>query len=97
MTPGTNEPATKKRQSAGIAYAAGNGDGETNTRIAKIEEQNNRGKSGWKCQGSGKVYAVGNAGANPDNNVVTALELFYTQLHEILIINVKLADGRIVG
>ncbi|GJU58274.1 putative reverse transcriptase domain-containing protein, partial [Tanacetum coccineum] len=44
-----------------------------------------------------KVYAVGNAGANPDNNVVTALELLSLQTALDHDYNVELADGRIVG
>ncbi|GJT73296.1 putative nucleotidyltransferase, ribonuclease H [Tanacetum coccineum] len=79
-TPRNNQNQQQnKRQNTGRAYAAGNGDKET-----------------WKNknQGNGnavaRAYAVGVAGQNPNNNVVTApttLDHGY---------NVELADGRII-
>ncbi|GJV43031.1 putative reverse transcriptase domain-containing protein [Tanacetum coccineum] len=52
----------------------------------KLKNNNNRGNQAGNAKAQAKVYAVGNAGANPDNNVVTD--------HDY---NVELADGRIVG
>ncbi|GJV24586.1 putative reverse transcriptase domain-containing protein [Tanacetum coccineum] len=40
-------------------------------RLVKIENNNNRGNQAGNAKAQAKVYAVGNAGANPDNNVVT--------------------------
>ncbi|GKA74629.1 putative reverse transcriptase domain-containing protein [Tanacetum coccineum] len=52
----------------------------------KWKNNNNRGNQAGNAEAQAKVYAVGNAGANPDNNVITD--------HDY---NVELADGRIVG
>ncbi|GKA86823.1 putative reverse transcriptase domain-containing protein [Tanacetum coccineum] len=52
----------------------------------KLKNNNNRGNQAGNAKAQAKVYAVGNAGANLDNNVVTD--------HDY---NVELADGRIVG
>ncbi|GJX53419.1 putative reverse transcriptase domain-containing protein [Tanacetum coccineum] len=38
----------------------------------KLKNNNNRGNQAGNAKAQAKVYAVGNAGANPDNNVVTA-------------------------
>ncbi|GJU17817.1 putative reverse transcriptase domain-containing protein [Tanacetum coccineum] len=38
----------------------------------KLKNNNNRGNRVGNAKAQAKVYAVGNAGANPDNNVVTA-------------------------
>ncbi|GJT88098.1 putative reverse transcriptase domain-containing protein [Tanacetum coccineum] len=47
----------------------------------KLKNNNNRGNQVRNAKAQAKVYAVGNAGANPDNNVVTALELLSLRLH----------------
>ncbi|GJW73046.1 putative reverse transcriptase domain-containing protein [Tanacetum coccineum] len=52
----------------------------------KLKNNNNRGNQVGNAKAQAKVYAVGNAGANPDNNVITD--------HDY---NVELADRRIVG
>nr|GEX66043.1 putative reverse transcriptase domain-containing protein [Tanacetum cinerariifolium] len=52
----------------------------------KLKDNNNRGNQVGNAKARAKVYAMGKAGANPDNNVVTD--------HDY---NVELADGRIVG
>ncbi|GJW67920.1 putative reverse transcriptase domain-containing protein [Tanacetum coccineum] len=39
----------------------------------KLKNNNNRGNQAGNAKAQAKVYAVGNAGANPDNNVVTDL------------------------
>nr|GEW92166.1 putative reverse transcriptase domain-containing protein [Tanacetum cinerariifolium] len=52
----------------------------------KLKTNNNRGNQVGNAKAQAKVYVVGKAGANPDNNVVTD--------HDY---NVELADGRIVG
>ncbi|GKA10243.1 putative reverse transcriptase domain-containing protein [Tanacetum coccineum] len=41
----------------------------------KLKNNNNRGNQAGNAKAQAKVYAVGNAGANPDNNVVTGLEM----------------------
>ncbi|GJR59716.1 putative reverse transcriptase domain-containing protein [Tanacetum coccineum] len=38
----------------------------------KLKNNNNRGNQVGNAKAQAKVYAVGNAGANPDNNVITA-------------------------
>ncbi|GJT47081.1 putative reverse transcriptase domain-containing protein [Tanacetum coccineum] len=40
----------------------------------KLKNNNNRGNQAGNAKAQAKVYAVGNAGANPDNNVVTDLK-----------------------
>ncbi|GJR41300.1 putative reverse transcriptase domain-containing protein [Tanacetum coccineum] len=40
--------------------------------LPKLKNNNNRGNQAGNAKAQEKVYAVGNAGANPDNNVVTA-------------------------
>ncbi|GJY26547.1 putative reverse transcriptase domain-containing protein [Tanacetum coccineum] len=39
----------------------------------KLKNNNNRGNQAGNAKAQAKVYAVGNAGANPDNNVITDL------------------------
>ncbi|GJQ99721.1 putative reverse transcriptase domain-containing protein [Tanacetum coccineum] len=72
------ESATNKRQNTGRAYAAGNGDrrpyrGHFKKDCPKLKNNNNRGNQARNAKAQAKVYAMGNAGANPDNNVVTDL------------------------
>ncbi|GJY35080.1 hypothetical protein Tco_0420458 [Tanacetum coccineum] len=40
----------------------------------KWKNNNNRGNQAGNAEAQAKVYAVGNAGANPDNNVVTGMD-----------------------
>ncbi|GKF72337.1 hypothetical protein Tco_0208451, partial [Tanacetum coccineum] len=49
----------------------------------KCQPLNFKGTEGvaGNAKAQAKVYAVGNAGANPDNNVVTAPELLSLQMH----------------
>nr|GEY28320.1 reverse transcriptase domain-containing protein [Tanacetum cinerariifolium] len=77
-----NHQQPNKRQNTGRAYAAGNGDKrayewprprwELQERIPKLKNNNNRGNQVGNAKTQAKVYAVGKAGANPNNNVVTA-------------------------
>nr|GEX74638.1 hypothetical protein [Tanacetum cinerariifolium] len=60
--------------------------GHFNKECLKLKNNNNRGNQFGNAKTQAKVYAVGKAGANPDNNVVTD--------HDY---NVELADWRIVG
>ncbi|GJS67559.1 putative reverse transcriptase domain-containing protein [Tanacetum coccineum] len=64
----------------------------------KLKNNNNHGNQVRNAKAQAKVYAMGNAGANPNNNVVTGtsrIVITPTALdHDY---NVKLADGRIVG
>ncbi|GJU29069.1 putative reverse transcriptase domain-containing protein [Tanacetum coccineum] len=86
-----------KRQNTGRAYAAGNVDrGQyegprpwcskwTYKRdCPKLKNNNNRGNRDGNAKAPTKVYAVGNTGANPDNNVVTGTFLLNNRYASIL-------------
>ncbi|GKC42800.1 hypothetical protein Tco_1060522 [Tanacetum coccineum] len=47
----------------------------------KLKNNNNRGNQVGNVKAQAKVDAVGNTGANPENNVVTSLELLSLRLH----------------
>ncbi|GJR72275.1 hypothetical protein Tco_0084640 [Tanacetum coccineum] len=68
------QPDSSKQTKAkpGRAYAAG----DYNKRdCPKLKNNNNRGNRDGNAKAPTKVYAVGNTGANPDNNVVTNYEI----------------------
>ncbi|GJS84961.1 putative reverse transcriptase domain-containing protein [Tanacetum coccineum] len=76
-----------KRQNTGRAYTAGSGQGPTcfecgvrghfKTDCPKQKNNNNnRGNQGRNANALAKVYVVGQAGTNPDSNVVTELGSF---------------------
>ncbi|GJV61173.1 putative reverse transcriptase domain-containing protein [Tanacetum coccineum] len=50
----------------------------------KLKNNNNRGNQAGNAKAQAKVYAVGNAGANPDNNVVTRTFLLNNRYTSIL-------------
>ncbi|GJZ28147.1 putative reverse transcriptase domain-containing protein [Tanacetum coccineum] len=50
----------------------------------KLKNNNNRGNRVGNAKAQAKVYAVGNAGANPDNNVVTGTFLLNNRYASIL-------------
>ncbi|GJY41070.1 putative reverse transcriptase domain-containing protein [Tanacetum coccineum] len=50
----------------------------------KWKNNNNRGNQAGNAEAQAKVYAVGNAGANPDNNVVTGTFLLNNRYASIL-------------
>ncbi|GKF92117.1 hypothetical protein Tco_0278836, partial [Tanacetum coccineum] len=50
----------------------------------KLKNNNNRGNQAGNAKAQAKVYAVGNAGANPDNNVVTSTFLLNNRYATIL-------------
>ncbi|GJZ09468.1 putative reverse transcriptase domain-containing protein [Tanacetum coccineum] len=50
----------------------------------KLKNNNNRGNQVGNAKAQAKVYAVGNAGANPDNNVVTGTFLLNNRYASIL-------------
>ncbi|GKA20178.1 putative reverse transcriptase domain-containing protein [Tanacetum coccineum] len=50
----------------------------------KLKNNNNRGNQAGNAKAQAKVYAVGNAGANPDNNVVTGTFLLNNRYASIL-------------
>nr|GEU95345.1 reverse transcriptase domain-containing protein [Tanacetum cinerariifolium] len=91
-----NHQQPNKRQNTRRAYTAGNGDriayegprllGILRRNVQKLKNNNNRGNQVGNDKAHAKVYAVGKAGANSDNNVATN--------HDY---NIELADGRIVG
>ncbi|GJS69754.1 putative reverse transcriptase domain-containing protein [Tanacetum coccineum] len=71
-----------KRQNTGRAYAAGNGHFKKD--CPKWKNNNNRGNQAGNTKAQAKVYAMGNAGANPDNNVVTSTFLLNNRYASIL-------------
>ncbi|GJR41906.1 putative reverse transcriptase domain-containing protein [Tanacetum coccineum] len=50
----------------------------------KLKNNNNRGNQAGNAKAQAKVYAVGNAGANPDNNVITGTFLLNNRYASIL-------------
>ncbi|GJV86397.1 putative reverse transcriptase domain-containing protein [Tanacetum coccineum] len=76
---------TRANQRGNVCFECG-AQGHFKKDCPKLKNNNNRGNRVGNAKAQAKVYAVGNAGANPDNNVVTD--------HDY---NVELADGRIVG
>ncbi|GJU36146.1 putative reverse transcriptase domain-containing protein [Tanacetum coccineum] len=50
----------------------------------KLKNNNNRGNQVGNAKAQAKVYAVGNAGANPDNNVITGTFLLNNRYASIL-------------
>nr|GEY56281.1 putative reverse transcriptase domain-containing protein [Tanacetum cinerariifolium] len=81
-----NHQPPNKRQNTGRAYAAGNGDrrhtkgldlcvlnGHFKRVCPKLKNNNNRGNQVGNAKAQANVYALGKAGANPDNNVVMDL------------------------
>ncbi|GJZ46185.1 putative reverse transcriptase domain-containing protein [Tanacetum coccineum] len=50
----------------------------------KWKNNNNRGNQAGNTKAQAKVYAVGNAGANPDNNIVTGMFLLNNRYASIL-------------
>ncbi|GKD58500.1 putative reverse transcriptase domain-containing protein, partial [Tanacetum coccineum] len=50
----------------------------------KLKNNNNRGNRDGNAKAQAKVYAVGNAGANPDNNVITGTFLLNNRYASIL-------------
>ncbi|GJW14084.1 putative reverse transcriptase domain-containing protein [Tanacetum coccineum] len=50
----------------------------------KLKNNNNRGNQAGNAKAQAKVYAVGNVGANPDNNVVTGMFLLNNRYASIL-------------
>ncbi|GKA42355.1 putative reverse transcriptase domain-containing protein, partial [Tanacetum coccineum] len=71
-----------KRQNTGRAYAAGNGDRRPYEGPRPLNPPNVN--IGANQRGNAKVYAVGNAGANPNNNVVTGMFLLNNRYASIL-------------
>ncbi|GJV81636.1 putative reverse transcriptase domain-containing protein [Tanacetum coccineum] len=50
----------------------------------KLKNNNNRGNQARNAKAQAKVYAVGNAGANPDNNIITGMFLLNNRYASIL-------------
>ncbi|GJY59381.1 putative reverse transcriptase domain-containing protein [Tanacetum coccineum] len=82
-----------KRQNTRRAYAAGNGDRRPyegprplhfKKDCPKLKNNNNRGNWVGNAKAQAKVYAVGNAGANPENNVITGTFLLNNRYASIL-------------
>nr|GEV19122.1 putative reverse transcriptase domain-containing protein [Tanacetum cinerariifolium] len=76
---------TRANQRGNVCFECG-AQGHFKKECPKLKNNNNRGNQVGNAKAQEKVYAVGKAGANPNNNVVTD--------HDY---NVELADGRIVG
>nr|GEZ79112.1 putative reverse transcriptase domain-containing protein [Tanacetum cinerariifolium] len=84
-----NHQQPNKRQNTRRAYAAGNSDkrayeGPRPRRECPKLKNNNRGNQVRNAKTQAKVYAVGKAGANPDNNVVTGTFLLNKHYASIL-------------
>nr|GFA07274.1 hypothetical protein [Tanacetum cinerariifolium] len=91
-----NHQQPNKRQNTRRAYATGNGDKRAyegprpqctkwafKRECPKLKNNNNRGNQVGNAKTQAKVYAVGKAGANPDNNVVTGtflLKKYYASI-----------------
>ncbi|GJY64250.1 putative reverse transcriptase domain-containing protein [Tanacetum coccineum] len=58
--------------------------GHFNNDCPKLKNNNNRGNQAGNAKAQAKVYAVGNAGANPNNNVVTGTFLLNNRYASIL-------------
>ncbi|GJX43189.1 reverse transcriptase domain-containing protein [Tanacetum coccineum] len=71
-----------KRQNTGRAYASGNGHFKKD--CPKWKKNNNGDNQAGNAKAQAKVYAVDNAGANPDNNVVTGTFLLNNRYASIL-------------
>nr|GEV25078.1 putative reverse transcriptase domain-containing protein [Tanacetum cinerariifolium] len=76
---------TGANQRGNVGFKCG-AQGHFKRECPKLKNNNNQGNQVGNAKTQAKVYAVGKAGANPDNNVVTD--------HDY---NVELTDGRIVG
>ncbi|GJS21614.1 putative reverse transcriptase domain-containing protein [Tanacetum coccineum] len=68
-------------EKGGELICAGNGLQEG---LSKLKNNNNRGNRVGNAKAQEKVYAVGNAGANPDNNVITGTFLLNNRYASIL-------------
>nr|GEY84721.1 putative reverse transcriptase domain-containing protein [Tanacetum cinerariifolium] len=85
-----NHQQPNKRQNTRRAYAAGNSDKRAyegprpRRECPKLKNNNNRGNQVRNAKTQAKVYAVGKARANPDNNVVTGTFLLNKHYASIL-------------
>nr|GFA10056.1 reverse transcriptase domain-containing protein [Tanacetum cinerariifolium] len=89
---------TMANQRANICFECGD-QGYFKKECLKLKNNNNQGNQVGNAKAQEKVYAVGKAGANPNNNVVTALssQIVITPTAFDHDYNVELANGRIVG
>nr|GEU62996.1 putative reverse transcriptase domain-containing protein [Tanacetum cinerariifolium] len=76
---------TRDNQRGNVCFECG-AQGHFKKKCLKLKNNNNQGNQVGNAKAQAKVYAVGKARANPDNNVVTD--------HDY---NVELAEGRIIG
>ncbi|GJV87147.1 putative reverse transcriptase domain-containing protein [Tanacetum coccineum] len=65
-----NPPNVNTRANQRVCFECG-AQGHFKRDCPKLKNNNNRGNRVGNAKAQAKVYAVGNAGANPDNNVVT--------------------------
>ncbi|GJT09674.1 putative reverse transcriptase domain-containing protein [Tanacetum coccineum] len=70
-----------KRQNTGRAHATGNGHFKKD--CPKWKKNNNGDNQAGNAKAQAKVYAVDNAGANPDNNVVTVFNVDPAKIESI--------------
>nr|GFA81906.1 putative reverse transcriptase domain-containing protein [Tanacetum cinerariifolium] len=82
---GDNRAYEGPRPRGNVCFECG-AQGHFKRECPKLKNNNNRGNHVGNAKAQAKVYALGKAGANPDNKVVTDQDY-----------NVELADGRIVG
>nr|GEU57352.1 hypothetical protein [Tanacetum cinerariifolium] len=74
---------TRANQSGNICFECG-AQGHFKRECPKLKNNNNRGNQVGNAKAHAKVYAVGKAGANPDNNVVTGTFLLNKHYTSIL-------------
>ncbi|GJV20684.1 putative reverse transcriptase domain-containing protein [Tanacetum coccineum] len=74
---------TRANQRGNVCFECG-AQGHFKKDCPKLKNNNNRGNQVGNAKAQAKVYAVGNAGANPDNNVVTGTFLLNNRYASIL-------------
>ncbi|GJT42616.1 putative reverse transcriptase domain-containing protein [Tanacetum coccineum] len=79
---GNNQRTTRANQRGNVCYKCG-AQGNFKRECPKLKN-NNRGNQGGNVNALAKVYVVGNAGANPDSNVITRTFLLNNRYASIL-------------
>ncbi|GJV26342.1 putative reverse transcriptase domain-containing protein [Tanacetum coccineum] len=78
-----NPPNVNTRANQRVCFKYG-AQGHFKKDCLKLKNNNNRGNQVGNAKAQAKVYAVGNAGENPDNNVVTGTFLLNNRYESIL-------------
>ncbi|GJR66701.1 putative reverse transcriptase domain-containing protein [Tanacetum coccineum] len=74
---------TRANQRGNVCFKCG-AQGHFKKDCPKLKNNNNRGNQVGNAKAQAKVYAMGNAGANPDNNVITGTFLLNNRYASIL-------------